>query len=340
MNTISFNIPPSYDFSKPETLVLNVAHAKPKEVLSLADALEADVRKHPASFGALPVVTGWNEIDPVKALDLLRRNLPGANRKIDPATILYYARQMIDAAWKATGQPVLVDSNGRLVDGQHRLYAIVISGVTVKSYVVTEVEAIDELFSFIDNSRPRNAATALQTAGLNGVSAVIVKVLKLAEELRQGIYNPAGSEKLPRLTPNEVLKLATRYPNAQVAARAATVDWSITNHPEFGRTRRHLIACFAMMVADLHDGDFDLAEEFFDAIMSDEERSKDDPIAALRKKLDDDAKNPSLKAPYIVGALIKGFNAWTKGETLKGRWMIQVDEDIPVLEAPTKEAAE
>ena len=182
---------PTFDLSKPETLILDLEHFKPKEVIALVEAFEADAKANP-TLGPLPVVTGWNEITPAIAVDILRRNRPGANRKVDPATVNYYALQMAQAEWKATGQPVLIDNAGRLVDAQHRMYAIVISGATIKSFVVTDVEAIPNLFAYIDNSRPRNAATALQTAGFNGAASLIARVFKLAEE----VHPPAFSIRL------------------------------------------------------------------------------------------------------------------------------------------------
>ena len=327
---------PSFDFTDPKTFQLDLSNPKPKEILAIVEAFAADIKKNP-TLGALPVTTGWNEITPTVAIDLLRRNRPGANRKVDPATVLYYARQMIDAQWKATGQPVLIDNAGHLVDAQHRLYAVIITGTAITSFVVTEIEAIPNLFAYIDNAKARTAAVALQTAGLNGVSATISKVIKLAEELRLGIYNPAGPPKPPRMSPIEMLTLAAHYPNAQQASRAATTDWDGMVDLVGGKTHRHLIACFAMLIADLNGGEFDLAESFFDEVTDNEERAKDDPIGALRKKLEDDAKQPKLKGHDIVGVMIKAFNAWRKGESLKGRWVRQVDEDMPVLDAPAEQ---
>ena len=334
MSVISMT--PSFDFADPKTFLLDLANPKPKEVVAIVEAFAAEIKKNPI-LGPLLVTTGWNDITPEIAVDLLRRNRPGANRKVDPGTVFNYARQMAKGDWKPTGQPALIDSDEKLIDFQHRALAALISGVTIPSYVVTGIKPIDNLFAYIDNSRSRTAAVALQTAGLNGVSATIVKVLKLAEELRLGVHNPAGPPKPPRLSPVEMLNLAKSYPNAQPASRAAATDWERMVDYVGGKTRRHLIACFAMLVADLHGGEFDLAEAFFDEITDDDDRAKDDPIAALRKKLDDDNKEAKLKPQDVVGVMIKAFNAWRKGESLKGRWVRQVDEDMPVIDPPAEQ---
>ena len=98
--------------------------------------------------------------------------------------------------------------------------------MTIKTYVVTEIEPIPHLFAYIDNSKTRTAAAALQTSGLNGVSPTIVKVIKIGEEVRLGVYDPTGIDRLPRVTPAETLKIADRYPNALLASRAAYTDWA------------------------------------------------------------------------------------------------------------------
>lgn len=334
MEAINLVTQPSFDFSKPETLIFDLTNPKPKDLLSLKEAFENSI-KGDREFGALPVITGWNEVTPSIALELLKRNRPGVNRKVDPATIFYYAKQMTEDEWKATGQPVLIDRDGHLVDSQHRLWAVVISGATIKTFVVTEIEPIPNLFAYIDNSRPRTAASALQTSGLNGVSATIAKVVKLAEEVRLGVYDPAGLDRLQRLSPAQMLKITHGYPNAQLASRAAQTDWAgVLNH--VGKNRKDIVAYLGMRIIDLHGTD--AADDFFDGLVDEsEELASDHPFAALRKAIAKDNANPTWKRHHLLAAMTKAFNAWRKGEPLKGRWMLQVDEAFPEVEAPVEE---
>ena len=186
MSVIHFREP--FNLDQPETLRLDFNNPKPKELVSIIELFEAEMKVQPV-LGPLPVATGWIDIDPRLAVTLLRRNRPGANRKVDPGTSFFYGRQMAGGDWKATGQGLLFDRNGHLIDGQHRLYAILLSSTTVRMFVLTEIEAIPNLFAYVDSSRPRTAATALQTAGFNGASTVIAKIVKFAEEVDAGVYN-------------------------------------------------------------------------------------------------------------------------------------------------------
>jgi len=326
---------PNFDLADPSTLTLDLTNPKPKDVVALVEAFEADIQSNP-NLGTLPVTTGWNEITPDIAVNLLRRNRPGANRKVDPATVFYYAHQMARGEWKKTGQPMLVDSEGRLVDSQHRNYAVAISGTTITSYVVTDIEAIPHLFAYIDNARSRTPASALQTAGYNGVAPIIAKVIKIGEEVRHGVYNPSGLEKLQRMSPIKMLELAGQYPNALKASRSAASDWE--EAVKYLGGRKEVVAYLGMRITDLHGED--LADNFFDEVVDSEDRANDDPIAALRKEVERDARaDRPMKKHHMLAALIKVFNAWFKNETLGRRWMLQVNEDFPDLEGPIDQAA-
>jgi hypothetical protein len=322
---------PEFNLDDPTTCVLDLVNQKPKDVLALVEAITAKARSNP-DLGVLPVSTGWNEITPAKALNLLLRN--EQNRKIDPATVFFYGRQMANGQWRKTGQPMLIDSNGHLADSQHRNLAVLISGATISSYVVTGIEAIPGLFAYIDSARARTAATALQTAGKNGVSPIIVKVIKIAEEVRLGVYNSTGSGKLQRMSPAEFLQLSENYPGAQKAARSAASDWE--EAVEYLSGRKDVVAYLGMKITQLHGED--KADDFFDELVDNIERPADDPIAALRKEIDRDARaDKPMKKHYMLGNMIKAFNAWHRGEPLGRRWAMMVNEDFPVLEGSEAE---
>ena len=323
------------DLADPSTLIVDLANPKPKLILALGEMFGYAIKKNP-SLGALPVTTGWNDIDPAKAVALLLRNRPGANRQISPTTIIYYAKQMAAGAWKKTGQAILIDSDGVLIDGQHRLYAAVVSGSTINSFVVTEVPAQVALFAYIDNSKARSSADALQTAGFNGVSPTIAKVIKFAHELELGCYNPAGPSRPSRMTPAELLGVVDKYPHVQAASRAATFDYK-PMVDLVGSSKKYVIATFTMLVADLYGEEtgFYEVENFFDDVTNVDlsEADKHEPAAALKKKLESslNAKKATLEPHEVMAALIKAFNAWKKGATIKTFVVLDAGQKMPKL---------
>jgi len=73
------------------------------------------------------------DITPDKAAEMLTRNR--GNRKVTENQVRQYAVDMQQNNWRITHQPVAIGSDGNLIDGQHRLHAIVKSGVSVNMYV-------------------------------------------------------------------------------------------------------------------------------------------------------------------------------------------------------------
>ena len=62
------------------------------------------------------------------------------NRRLNPSHVRRIALQMKNGQWLFNGDTICFDTNGILVDGQHRLEAIVESGVTVKCIIVRNLD--------------------------------------------------------------------------------------------------------------------------------------------------------------------------------------------------------
>lgn len=76
-------------------------------------------------------------ITPEIAKEYLKHNRK--NRKVKPKTVETYARDMARDAFITTHQGIAFDTDGELLDGQHRLLAIVVSGKPVTMMVSRDV---------------------------------------------------------------------------------------------------------------------------------------------------------------------------------------------------------
>lgn len=74
---------------------------------------------------------------PTKAKDALARN--EVNRNVRQQQVDKYARDMESGNWTLCTEPMVFDSDGRLIDGQHRALAQVKSGATIKWLVLRNV---------------------------------------------------------------------------------------------------------------------------------------------------------------------------------------------------------
>jgi hypothetical protein len=97
------------------------------------------------------------EISPKVAQEYLEANK--LNRKVTPVTVTAYARDMEQEKWRFTGAPISFDVDGNLLDGQHRLLAIIRSGTTQKFLVVRGLDT--ESRQAMDIGRKRSVADNL-----------------------------------------------------------------------------------------------------------------------------------------------------------------------------------
>ena len=70
---------------------------------------------------------------------------------------------MQNGGWDLNGESIIIDVNGNIVNGQHRTWAIIYSGVTIKSLVVKGVP--HECFSTMDSGMKRSIPDVLEIAG-------------------------------------------------------------------------------------------------------------------------------------------------------------------------------
>jgi hypothetical protein len=97
------------------------------------------------------------EITPQRAADLLAKQVP--NRRIRATKVDEWAADMSAGRWRPIMQPIMVNLDGLLIDGQHRLSAVIKSGVTVSMWVAYGVP--DEHRRYIDSPTARTAADVL-----------------------------------------------------------------------------------------------------------------------------------------------------------------------------------
>lgn len=98
----------------------------------------------------------WYAITPEDAAALLALNTN--NRDVREGTVKTYAAAMKRGEWSRTHQGIGISRTGRVLDGQHRLMAIVMSGVTVDMMVATGLN--DDVFKDLDGHAKRSAADA------------------------------------------------------------------------------------------------------------------------------------------------------------------------------------
>jgi hypothetical protein len=109
------------------------------------------------------------------ALQILEQNTH--NRSSRPTLVAQIANDICAGRWLLTPQTCSIATDGTLLDGQHRLMAIVKSGQTVPLMLATECPP--EVFTAIDTGVSRTAGDLLRIEGIanyNNIAALIKAV--------------------------------------------------------------------------------------------------------------------------------------------------------------------
>lgn len=85
------------------------------------------------------------------------------NRPVSKRRIALLADQIRQGLWRCTHQGIALSKDGILLDGQHRLAAIYMSGVSVKIALTSGCDP--QLFTVIDTGAARTAADCIAIAG-------------------------------------------------------------------------------------------------------------------------------------------------------------------------------
>lgn len=97
------------------------------------------------------------KVTPEQAMAWLKKTNT-MNRKMSPNTVNAYARDMRRGAWKFGYDPIVINVDGQLENGQHRLMAVVKSKIPTEFYVITNAKGSMETY---DRGRPRSIRDAL-----------------------------------------------------------------------------------------------------------------------------------------------------------------------------------
>lgn len=115
--------------------------------------------------GPLPNNIQMERVDAALAMTYLNFNVEN-NRRASRQLVQRYAGDMLSGRWRPeVMDPIRFDSNGRLIDGQHRLMAIVDSGVAQNMLVIRGIDP--STIHMIDTGRARSPADMLKIKGYN-----------------------------------------------------------------------------------------------------------------------------------------------------------------------------
>lgn len=163
-------------------------------------------------------------ITPSQAEKYLQRNIN--NRPLRRSLVNQYAKDMAAGNWRLTHQGAAFNCDGTLLDGQHRLAAIIQSGVPVQMLVARGVDSRSQLV--MDDHSKRSAGDALSLARKEIITQSQVATIRAAVEISGG-----RSNKGTRLTKQELDAVLDTFRPAlsYVAARFTSCERGVASAP-------------------------------------------------------------------------------------------------------------
>ena len=272
-----------------------------------------------------PIIQTIERVTPTMAQKYLESS--AGNRPISITTVKSYAATMENGGWKVNGVPIVFDSNGKLIDGHHRLQAVILADRSIELTVTRGVEP--DVFTTFDCGRHRNLGQILAMCNVsdyNKISGVVSVNISLE---RYGNIRKNNGTKEFRLTndiyyqkykedPESYADCAKFAEKLYRVAKILRISW-------IGGLTYYLT----------HTGTFELdyVKKFFNSVCN-LETSGISPADELRKFIIRNTRNNDTKKldqNYLFAIVIKAWNAYVNDSIIGCFKFNPGKEDYPKL---------
>lgn len=244
---------------------------------------------------------------PERAASILK-NQNSKNRNIRDRSVEKIAFDILAGKWRVTHQAIAFSNDGELLDGQHRLSAIVKANKAVHLYVKYGLDK--ECMDVIDSGNSRTASDTLRLrydAKSSNIAAAAIKHYLLYHRYFKVVWSnpvkPSHSE------------ISEYYHENQEAVDRAT-ELALTANRRFKKLGKTAIATVFLLACEsrVDLGDY---EKFVESLSKGTELSEDSPLAAYRNFLVNSRVDRIYKQQFEIANLIKCFNYWQDNKTVK-----------------------
>ncbi len=245
------------------------------------------------------------------------------NRAVKQSSVDEFADEMLRGEWAENGESIKFSKTQSLLDGQHRLLAIIKAGVTLHLLVAFGLE--DEARTKIDNGEARKATDTLSYQGLSHFAARIGgTAAHMLINHKHGIPLTSNIKRLNR----EVEAFYLDFPNFKTSIEF------VAALPRKGTPITHGKAVVLHYL--FAEKDVEQADAFIERLFSGDSLSRSSPIYHLREKLNESQRAGAR--PYTTReqyhACIKAWNYVRAKKSLSSTRSLfpRSDESLPEIE--------
>lgn len=241
-------------------------------------------------------------ITPAMANQWLKSNTH--NRPARKPHVSRLANEMVKGNWQLNGETIKFDTWGRLIDGQHRLMAIVEASQPITTHVCTGLAADSDIFATIDVGLNRSAGSVLAMNGIKYPNQIAAAIAFMKQTF-------GDSTSTPKVTNADTLQTYAENPDKwqKIAAIAG-------NNEIFKIVRR---PPFSVWLWDALDVSEPQALDFVEMFRTGANLQINHPVLTLRRALtakSDNVSNAKFRHDQYYRFCI-AWNAWRDGRTLQ-----------------------
>lgn len=245
------------------------------------------------------------------------------NRQVSQKRVVRYAGDMARGDWQRTGEAIKFSTDGKLIDGQHRLWGIIEAGVTVEIDVARNIEASAQ--GVMDSGQIRTSGQHLQLQLGVRNSSNASALAKVAISYETGLIQHAVSQ--ARGVSNSEIYNWVEKIDPDLLTQAINTAKAVRKHG--GGSISGIGAAYLVLVKI----DAEAAQEFFDRIIEMRTNGKGDPILALIRKLSSvrmEAGAGASAQSLTIFSLFRAWNAWRTGEEVQLIRHVMSGKPLPI----------
>jgi hypothetical protein len=254
-------------------------------------------------------------ITPKKAMEWLKRNIN--NRPLGRNYVEKYAKAMRAGEWLLNGDVIRFNANGDLIDGQHRLTAVVESGVCIECYVLRGLP--HEAFDTFDQGNRRTLDHILARRGEMHYTTLAASIRALWR-IKVGWLAARGE-----LRPSQMDEILSSHPKIRDSVAL------VCEHVK----RRSFVSPSAAAAFHYAFGlaDKDKSALFWNRVLLGEELTSKMPEYVLRERLIENRDNKVAKLPNDMTAamVVKAWNAAYDNRHIKILKIDSAREEFPII---------
>lgn len=241
------------------------------------------------------------------------------NRKLTERNTQFFYQQMATGKWMLAADPIKFGEDGRLLDGQHRLKALIKYGKPLEMFIAEGLS--DNVFSVLDTGRNRNASDILSIKGyksFNALSATAKSILMF----NAGVYSDHNkTSKDFRASNQMILEFVEKNPRLHEDINYVNAIYRRFRYLGFSR--------LVMLYFLLSKKNAEKADEFFEKYSTGIDLNQDSPIRILRERFILDSQNKTkLTLRDKTAIFIHAWNAYISNKKIE-RIKLTKDYDFP-----------